>query len=617
MRQRTTESRFDFRGGLNTASSEDLLDLTEFRYGKNVQVSTRGSLVKRAGTKRLHDTQLGAGAPVLGLSQWDAPGQAGQVVAVCNGIFHYLNRGATDFVAINNVRVIGTLAIDAVPEKFKTTTEAKVSIAGAVITKAATTALVFSAAHVITANLYGVVLIQINAAGAISTKVPVSPQAYATAAAALAALPAPDAGNVALGYIAIANNAGDWTANTDDLANGVDVTTAAFVDATVTVLSTTNRVRFATHRIGTAIVLYFADGALRQWDGTTLTTAISGAPAARDIRLYKSRGHAHDATKRDYYSKIADLTDWSNLNGGFADVETYDTEPLVALGVIGSSLVMAKPNSLARFTGVDATDIQIDKESEGISPTLGCAAQMTFIELDEALFNLSDRGPYLVNESGVEPCGRKIEDQFDASALAYIGSALAVHDRGTRGVLLAYVPTGQTTCTQGFRWDYLTRAWTGPIVFPFAMAALCEYERADGSQTYLIGGTTGWVREANVGTKDDVLRDGTGGSNVTKTVTIQPLLFGNPGAVKYLRRDQHLEADLKAAAGSAATLTVSWASEMGSGSVTIASKGAGVRDYRFRLAALGHRLSLTLTDTGAEQIEITGLKLEAAFGRAY
>jgi hypothetical protein len=125
---------------------------------------------------------------------------------------------------------IGTLAISATAERFKTTTTALYRVNGVQRTKAATDNLTFSAAHVITASKFGVVLVQINGAGTVSTKVPASPQAYNTDALALAALPAPDAGNVPLGYIAIENNAGDWTGNTDDLTAASDVTTAAFVD---------------------------------------------------------------------------------------------------------------------------------------------------------------------------------------------------------------------------------------------------------------------------------------------------------------------------------------------------------------------------------------------------
>lgn len=145
----------------------------------------------------------------------------------------------TDGVAIpvtpaltNALLVKGTLAIDAVAEKFKTTTTAAFLVNGISRLKTAETAIVFSAAHTITASKFGCVLIQINAAGTISTKVGDSPQAYDDAPTALAALPAPDAGNVSLGYIAIENNAGDWVALTDDLTDASDVTTAAFTDAT-------------------------------------------------------------------------------------------------------------------------------------------------------------------------------------------------------------------------------------------------------------------------------------------------------------------------------------------------------------------------------------------------
>lgn len=132
----------------------------------------------------------------------------------------------------NGVLQHGTLAIDAAPEKFQTTTVLYWLRNGIQFSKAATAAIVFSAAHAITANKFGIILIQISDAGVISTKVPAATQAYDTAPLALAAKPAVDAGNTEIGYIAIANNAGDWVANTDDLTNASDVTTAAFVNTT-------------------------------------------------------------------------------------------------------------------------------------------------------------------------------------------------------------------------------------------------------------------------------------------------------------------------------------------------------------------------------------------------
>lgn len=134
----------------------------------------------------------------------------------------------------NAVLLHGNLVVTTNTAKFKTAQVMVYTINGINYTKAATDDLVFTAAHVITASKFGIFQIQINAAGTISTKVPGATQAYNDAATALAALPAVDAGNVSIGYLAIENNAGDWTANTDDLvaSGGADQTTAAFTDAT-------------------------------------------------------------------------------------------------------------------------------------------------------------------------------------------------------------------------------------------------------------------------------------------------------------------------------------------------------------------------------------------------
>jgi hypothetical protein len=137
---------------------------------------------------------------------------------------------AKGLLTSNGVLYPAGLAIHSTPEQFKTTNRLVGRLNGETFGKAATTALTFTAAHVVTALKYGVVLVQITPTGTVSTKVPSSTQAYNTAALALAALPTADAGNVAIGYIAIANNAGDWTGNTDDLTAASDVTSATFTD---------------------------------------------------------------------------------------------------------------------------------------------------------------------------------------------------------------------------------------------------------------------------------------------------------------------------------------------------------------------------------------------------
>lgn len=127
----------------------------------------------------------------------------------------------------NGVAVKAGLIIDATTAaQFSTSATAYYTINGAQYTKTATVDLTFTAAHVINDDLFGVVLVQINAAGTISTKVPLTPQVYTTAALARAALPEPDAGNVALGFLLIAPTAGNFTANSTALTG---ITT--YVDA--------------------------------------------------------------------------------------------------------------------------------------------------------------------------------------------------------------------------------------------------------------------------------------------------------------------------------------------------------------------------------------------------
>lgn len=132
------------------------------------------------------------------------------------------------FLTSSAVLYPAALAIDATAEKFKTNNRFVGRLNGETFGKAATTAIVFSAGHVVSSSKFGVILVQITPAGVVSTKVPGATQAYNSAALALAALPAVDAGNVAMGYIAIAAKAATWTANTDDLTNGSDLTTASF-----------------------------------------------------------------------------------------------------------------------------------------------------------------------------------------------------------------------------------------------------------------------------------------------------------------------------------------------------------------------------------------------------
>lgn len=134
--------------------------------------------------------------------------------------------GAISFDAVvcgdNAIIKAGAISVHSTPEQLALALS-RYLVGGRVVEKAAATGITFTAAHVITASKYGIILLQISNAGAVSSKVPAATQAYDTDGAALAALPAADSGKVAIGYLLIQNNAGDWTANTDDLTAASDI----------------------------------------------------------------------------------------------------------------------------------------------------------------------------------------------------------------------------------------------------------------------------------------------------------------------------------------------------------------------------------------------------------
>lgn len=95
----------------------------------------------------------------------------------------------------------------------------------------------FTAAHVVSATKFGVILMYIDASGTLVSQVPLATQEYDTAAEAHAAADAWHAGHYFaslcyIGRILINADAGDWTANTDDLTDASDLTTATFLSET-------------------------------------------------------------------------------------------------------------------------------------------------------------------------------------------------------------------------------------------------------------------------------------------------------------------------------------------------------------------------------------------------
>ncbi len=393
-------------------------------------------------------------------------------------------------------------------------------------------------------------------------------------------------------------------------------------------LSTTNRTIFQQHVVAGTPTLYFANGEYCSWDGTTLTEAISGAPAATYIAYYKGRMFAVDgATKQIYWSKVADPATWADPDGGEASVGVYDAEPLVGLCPVGMSLLVFKEDSIARFTGTSQDSIRIDQETEGVSPDVGCIAPGTITRVENFVFFLSDRGPYLATEVGVTYIGTKVEPDMMSLDRDVRSKAWAVHNKRRAEVWLFVPEDGETTNTQFWIWSYRVGAWTGPHSFSgqFDASVACQYEDADGTESILVGGYDGYVRDADVeldiltvrNCKDDVHQDDTDtGSGIEIEVTLPELHWGEPSVLKIMTMVQTLRADL----GATGSLTITTNSEsQASETMTLSTKGSGVNTYPFRPALRGYAPTISLKDASAgvriNKTQINGFDLQASDGR--
>ena len=150
-----------------------------------------------------------------------------------------LQGSATNDGATTGVVSTPTLAIGSTPERFanaafifrlNNTNYSKGAVAAG---------SVFTAAHVIgdgASALWGAINIYINAAGTMVTQVPLTPQIYASAALAHAAADAivTTSDLCYIGRILIQSDTTTWTANTDDMTNGSELTTATFISDTST-----------------------------------------------------------------------------------------------------------------------------------------------------------------------------------------------------------------------------------------------------------------------------------------------------------------------------------------------------------------------------------------------
>jgi len=382
------------------------------------------------------------------------------------------------------------------------------------------------------------------------------------------------------------------------------------------------RMRAATS--GAPLRLYIGDGVVvNRFTGSAVTKVdgTNSVPNADLLIPYHTRMFWRDAdfVNHLFWSVVGDPENAEGSGvtaGGSGIIGTLASDDLTALTVVGSSLIIATGDGIVRFSGYSSDDIQIAQDTEGISSEVGVVGPLALARIENLAAFLSDRGPFILNESGVQPIGMKVEADFDGldygAQGANIAKAVVGYHRGRREVWFAVPGSGDSDLNKTvYVYSLRLQAWYGPFTYPFAITCFSRYEDSNGSEWLIAGCTDGFVRHMDTGVMDDVLFDASGGSAVTLTAELAPMFFDTgPGYVKSLRRI-YVEADLPA--GCATNIGVAF-DNAAFADTEIVEAGTGTRPFRVDPPEdkQGKRLRVRITDANTTVIPIiSGLSVEA------
>lgn len=669
---RVTESRFDFRGGRVSAISPDLLNANELVDATNTRlVNSYGAFGKRLGSQRIHPDALTAA--IRGVTQWDISGGK-QIVAIANGKLYYRDgfdysvafqqattaatqrttaaldlpavgsRGWTDPDGTDNGRNTLTVAINAASQTvaagsrltnrigvtaFDDFPDAaddlynfsfKVIADGTGIT--GTYAAVTSDVQVEYA-INGGAFTLLPTVYRVSTSLGNSKTTQFDVTIEVAGAPTRVDFRLQLTVYCVGSGAGNGVGHVQCFSTvyKTDNFPVTWVTGAAQ-FSLTDPAFFMPFRASTAgapLVLYIASGGhYFKWDGATSLTQLdptNSAPLAKLIMSYHTRMFALDRNfpKHIFWSEIGDAEDFTGgdkTKGGSAVVDFLTGQELLAMEVIGSSLLLATEQSVIRFTGQASDDIVIAQGTEGITSEVGVVGPQALKRFENVAAMLTNRGVYAVTETHVEPISEQIIADIDALDTDVMDDSVIQYDHGDRQLLIAVPRTtdaglNKTIFAQAVR----LQAWQGPWIYPFAITCMTHYHDGNGAHFVLAGCTDGFVRILGVGNKDDVLYDGTSGSNITMTAELPPLHFGHPGVVKSLDMIK-----LQAKLPSGHNLKVQTAFDGGSLSDAVfidTIYDGTLRDYRLDTDDQGKRCRVVFTDTSAVSPTIHGLVLHA------
>ena len=291
---------------------------------------------------------------------------------------------------------------------------------------------------------------------------------------------------------------------------------------------------------GAPLRLYITDGTYYwRWSGSALTQ-IDGTddlPTATDmVRAYHVRNFVRSTLYPNnvFWSELGDPEDGTQglrTLGGSAMVDTLKGDPISAIEVVGSSLLIGTDNSIVRFTGYDSSDIQINQDTEGISSTVGPVGRQCLVRAEKWAGMVAATGIFAVSEAEALLLSHKISTSFRALDRANLHKSVVQYHEGARELWIAVPGASDSGLNKTvFIYSLDLGIWYGPHTYSFGIVSMCKWEDSNGDEYVAAGCEDGYVRVLGYPTAglDDVLYDASGGSAVTAVARLAPIYF-NPG----------------------------------------------------------------------------------------
>lgn len=297
---------------------------------------------------------------------------------------------------------------------------------------------------------------------------------------------------------------------------------------------------FAGFRDTSANVVYVASGgALRKWDGTTLTS-LANPVHASGVCVYHDRlwGWGVSGTLDSIYysnlsaatsSKGGDSLGYAPDSGGQIVVRTFGQQDIVSAAVVNTSLLIWHKRGISRITGYGNSDITVTPEA--ITADVGLVGQGALVVFDNIAYFVSERGVYQANEMSVSPLDtpdkpdpvRAIISTLTAANLALIKCA---YNRPAHELWVQVPGVGI------YLYHTVLQSWSGPFVDGYTnpdTTCLFETLNASGQPVMLRGDETGFVSLCDEMTYflDNVAAAGTGGTAYNGVIQCHRMFCGD------------------------------------------------------------------------------------------